>query len=364
MNNIRRIRFFTGLVLFFLWIGCRQNGKEKVVSIVWDGNKAIQISVPRSLLDTVNEDSVDKQLHTYLTPGNGPAILGEYSITPDAILFKPVIPFTRGLKYKIILGDELISEIQIPGVSAKDAPQVVAIYPTGDTVPENLLKIYIQFSEPMQEGESLQHIVLIKNDRDTAKSVFLDLEPELWNNERTVLTLWLDPGRIKRDLQPNKALGPPLLQGEKYNLIIQPDWRDEEGASLANSFQKQFVVGKRDGLSPDPNHWSMKLPKAGSAEKLEIDLHESLDYILLNSALHIINKDGKEVTGTIKVNTGENGLSFTPTDSWKAGDYTLQIEFRLEDNAGNNLNRLFDQDLTQQKSDDSKTIFKRTFQLQ
>ena len=39
---------------------------------------------------------------------------------------------------------------------------------------------------------------------------FLDLQPELWNAEGTVLTLWLDPGRIKRDLIPNKELGIPL----------------------------------------------------------------------------------------------------------------------------------------------------------
>ena len=36
------------------------------------------------------------------------------------------------------------------------------------------------------------------------KSIFLELENELWNPEHTQLTLWLDPGRIKRDLIPNQ----------------------------------------------------------------------------------------------------------------------------------------------------------------
>ena len=83
----------------------------------------------------------------------------------------------------------------------------MAIYPTQDTVPENLLKIYLQFSKPMREGQALRHIELLKNNRDTLPGVFLDLQPELWNVDRTTLTVWLDPGRIKRDLQPNGPIG-------------------------------------------------------------------------------------------------------------------------------------------------------------
>ena len=65
----------------------------------------------------------------------------------------------------------------------------------------------------MQEGQALENITVIKNGKDTIPSIFLDLQPELWNKERTILTLWLDPGRIKRDLQPNKKLGLPLELG-------------------------------------------------------------------------------------------------------------------------------------------------------
>ena len=77
-------------------------------------------------------------------------------------------------------------------------------------MPENLLKIYLRFSHPMREGQSDKYISLIKNGKDTLPDVFLNLQPELWNEDRTVLTVWLDPGRIKRDLQPNLKLGNPL----------------------------------------------------------------------------------------------------------------------------------------------------------
>ena len=90
----------------------------------------------------------------------------------------------------------------------------------------------------MQEGDELKHIHLIKDGRDTLSSVFLDLE--LWNNERTMLTLWLDPGRIKRELQPNKLLGPPLIKGSHYQLLIDKDWQDAEGILLKEKLGEEF----------------------------------------------------------------------------------------------------------------------------
>ena len=55
----------------------------------------------------------------------------------------------------------------------------------------------------MEEGRSTRYVVLVKEGVDTLKGTFLDLQPELWNDDATELTLWLDPGRIKLDLIPN-----------------------------------------------------------------------------------------------------------------------------------------------------------------
>ena len=57
----------------------------------------------------------------------------------------------------------------------------------------------------MQEGHSLENILLIRNEKDTIRDAFLDLQPELWNKEGTVLTLWFDPGKDqKRSCSPMK----------------------------------------------------------------------------------------------------------------------------------------------------------------
>ncbi|HEY6502651.1 MAG TPA: Ig-like domain-containing protein [Chitinophagaceae bacterium] len=350
------------LVFSFLLISCSDIKKDPLpVSIQWQNNRAVSMTIPRELLQGVAKDSVEQLLHIQLENTNTP-VLGEYIITDEAVVFRPLVAFTRGLNYEVWFSGKLLNKVVIPSGSTHDAPKIVAVYPTSDTVPLNLLKIYIVFSKPMQEGQSLNNITVIKNQRDTVPSVFLDLE--LWNNERTIHTLWLDPGRIKRDLQPNKTMGAPLQQGESYQVIIKQDWRDVEGVSLASEYQRDFVVGLRDSLSPDAESWTIHTPKAGGHERLKIDLHESLDYVLLKNTVRVVDKTGKVINGVIETAAEETILYFTPSGEWSPGDYTLEIESRLEDLAGNNLNRLFDKDLTRQSKKATKEIYKRSFRVQ
>ena len=137
--------------------------------------------------------------------------------------------------------------------------------------------MYFEFSEPMVEGSSLQHLTLIRNDRDTMRGTFLDLQPELWNSDGTVLTLWLDPGRIKRDLIPNKELGSPLKQGERYTLHVNKSWQSKNGVPLAKNYSKTFVTINRDEESPDPLTWKVSAPSSNDKQSLEIQFPQPLD---------------------------------------------------------------------------------------
>jgi hypothetical protein len=364
VNNNKKIRscIIGSLIFSFLLAGCiEKNDKNNSISILWEQKKAVGIFIPQKLLSSVPKDSIEQLLQIHLQ-GSKVSILGKYIRTNDAIEFHPLIAFTHGLKYEVHLADKLLAEVEIPPTDTNDAPVVVSVYPMKDTLPGNLLKFYIQFSKPMQEGEALNHIRLIKNDRDTLSSVFLDLQPELWNNERTILTLWLDPGRIKRDLQPNKTLGPPLQPGEHYQLLIDDDWQDAEGALLKKDYQKSFFTAVRDSLSPVPETWTIYAPKAGTNQQLIISFNESLDHVLVKNTMRIIDAHGNIVNGIFNVNDPGSVLYFVPLAVWKPGKYTLEIESRLEDLAGNNLNRLFDTDLTQ-KQKAPKDIFKRSFEI-
>lgn len=366
LHYIRRIRlyFIGNLVLSFLLIACTENKKEShPVTIQWNGEKAEGIDIPRKLLEGVNEDSITEHLRVRLF-SNSNDILGEYTMNQQSVSFKPLVAFTSGLKYEVLLSDKLIGRFEIPPLKVKEKTEIVSIYPTTDTLPENALKLYLVFSNPMQEGQSLNNITVIKSEKDTLHSTFLDLDHELWNKERTTLTLWFDPGRIKRDLQPNKSLGLPLQKDNSYKIIIGKDWRDARGAALKSDFQKNFIVGKRDIASPDPDNWTLSKIKVSSKEPLFIFLHEPLDYLLLKNAVRITDDEGNILSGTVEPMEKETVLSFTPAEAWKQGAYTIEIESRLEDLAGNNLNRLFDNDLTQTTNKEQKSIFTKKFRAE
>src|SRR3546814_808549 len=115
----------------------------------------------------------------------------------------------------------------------------------------------------MRTGESEKYITIIKNEKDTVSGVFLNLDPELWNENRTVLTVWLDPGRIKRDLIPNLTLGAPLVNHTKYSIVISENWLNAQGLKLKENFVKTFFVSERDSLSPDITNWALELPSSG-----------------------------------------------------------------------------------------------------
>jgi len=82
---------------------------------------------------------------------------------------------------------------------------------------------------------------------------------------------------------------------------------------------------------------------------LSINMKSSLDYSLLNSTLHIVDEKGKTVLGKWKIEKEEKNVSFTPNEQWVNGSYQLQVESRLEDLAGNNINRPFDVDMKANK---------------
>lgn len=350
-----------GLVFCFLLSACRSEKQENpAVTIIWENDKAVALAIPIDLVE-YKSDIVVQALEVRLQKTNT-AILGEYTTNDTALVFHPLVPLTRGLHYEIWSGTKLAGEVIIPSLDAGHAPKLVHIYPSRDTVPVNILKIHLHFSKPMQEGQALQKILLIKNGRDTVNSAFLDLQQELWNKERTILTIWFDPGRIKRDLQPNLTMGPPLEGNTTYELIITNGWHDTHGASLSSEHKWRFVTGARDDSRPDISQWKISSPVAGSHKVLDVDTGEPLDYILLTSAIQVFDEAGNVVAGEITPLKDLKGFVFIPTQPWKKGEYTLHVEARLEDLAGNNLNRLFDTDLTAKEPPALSTdVYKRRF---
>jgi hypothetical protein len=149
-------------------------------------------------------------------PGAEP-LGGEYSIEQGALIFRAKYPLQPGVTYVAVFS--LVNEraeisYTMPKPVIVPATFVEHVYPSTSRVPENLLKLYLHFSGPMSKGEAFKRLHLFERSGSEVNLPFLEIAEELWDREFKRLTILFDPGRIKRDLVPNKEVGPPLQAGK------------------------------------------------------------------------------------------------------------------------------------------------------
>jgi hypothetical protein len=153
-----------------------------------------------------------------------------------------------------------------------------------------------------------------------------------------------DPGRIKRDLTSNKAMGPPIAEGKRYMLVIDREWQDANGVALSAPFRKTFRGGPAMRQPPDPKTWTLTRPAAGSRAPLVVDFGRPMNYALLQRTLKVRGPRG-DIGGTAEIVREESEWRFTPASAWAAGTYALAIDSSLEDLAGNKIGQPFDIDV-------------------
>ncbi|MGB3467423.1 MAG: hypothetical protein WBA74_19215 [Cyclobacteriaceae bacterium] len=283
-------------------------------------------------------------------------ILGNWSYEEDIHTFRPLIPLSSGRKYYIFQNSILTDSIFL-AKAENIIPKVTAFYPTSDTVPANLLKCYIEFSVPMSEIAIYDHIVVKDENGKELNDIILPLKPALWNKNNTLLTLWIDPGRVKRDLIRNKLLGSPLSEGKRYTVTIQKTLRSASGSNPDSDFEKTFYVTKRDEKIPDPQCWTVLAPEKLSVAPLSIHFNESLDYLTSLTGISVYEGE-VQVKGTVLLSDNEQIWQFIPDKAWSDGEYFIRLAPYIEDLAGNNLDRPFDRDVykTEEVSANQKEI--------
>jgi hypothetical protein len=260
------------------------------------------------------------------------------------------------------LGEKMLSSThQIPQPTFESTTYVSAIYPTVDELPENLLKFYLQFSAPMSGGHIYEHIHLRDGDGKDVQLPFLEIDEELWDPTMTRLTLFLDPGRIKRGVRPLEEIGPALQTGKSYTLQITRDWRDANGAPLKADFEKNIKVVAADREPPNPLHWKIAPPKAKSRDPLTVVFNEALDHAIAQRVLRISDPKGAHVAGAIKLDPRDGACTFTPNDRWTAGVHKLIVPTIIEDLAGNNIGKPFDLDTAEDPRPLTNEVVKVSF---
>jgi hypothetical protein len=161
----------------------------------------------------------------------------------------------------------------------------------------------------------------------------------------TRLTLFIDPGRIKRGVTPLEEVGPALEEGKQFTLVIDREWKDSHGRPLKESFHKLFTVGPADREPPDPERWRVQPPKAKPGSALTVYFSESLDHALAQRVIRVVNEAGQPMTGRADLQEQERRWTFVPQDEWKSGNYKIMVQTTIEDLAGNNIGKRFEVDV-------------------
>lgn len=292
-------------------------------------------------------------------PGGQPTLLGRSRLYPAGLRFEPRLPFVRGMTYtacvdldrlervvpSTILGDRARPTLQLtfelPEVAFQEAPQVAAIWPVGDSVPENLLRFYIHFNQPMRTRSVAGEVTLLDADGEIIQEAFVEIPNGLWDARSTRLTLFLHPGRIKRGVGPRESLGPALRAGETVRLRIDGGLESPAGVPMASPVERVFRIAAADRASPDPGRWLITAPRS-PVDPVTVRFDEPLDRAQLAFFASVRGPGGELLRGGSSAT--EDGLtwSFTPARGWQAGGYLLLARRTIEDLAGNTPDRLFD----------------------
>jgi hypothetical protein len=291
-----------------------------------------------------------------LADGYTPEVLGRYQTLEDGICFLPHFPFERGLQYRASfdprplacpeLSETLTLAFSLPREKTSLPPTVEHIYPSSDYLPENLLRFYVCFSNPMQRGRVEAEISLLGPDGEPAPDVLYRAPVELWDRSMRYLTILLDPGRLKRGVGPNRKLGPPLKSGQVYTLRVGVGMTDLFDNQLAKTVYKRFRVTDPVREPIPVEQWQIVPPETSSHQPLVLIFPRPLDWALLSQSIAIVSTDEQPVEGRIVVDQSERRWSFTPTSSWSSsGNYHVHIAPSLEDVCGNSVFAAFDRPL-------------------
>jgi hypothetical protein len=286
-----------------------------------------------------------------------PDVSGRYHLYDDEVRFIPTFPFDSDVRYRVIfdarplgflLTEEpteapMTLEFLIP--SDQTAPaltEVTHIFPSGDLMPENLLRFYVCFSGSMQRGRAQDEISLLNSEGEPVEDVLYRPPVELWDRSMRRLTVLLDPGRLKRWVGPNVELGPPLKAGQTYTLEIGSGMIDMHGRPLGDRFRKRFLAGNpvRERISVES--WKLLPPVTGSTQALVLLFKSPLDWALLLQTITVQSAEGCVIAGQVAVDQCEKRWTFTPTSPWIAGMYQIYVGSSLEDVCGNSMAGAFD----------------------
>ncbi len=142
----------------------------------------------------------------------------------------------------------------------KVASNKITVYPNGQFVPANLLRLHVDFGQAIYSNSPLNLIWLEDLDGNKVDHTWVDLTYGLWTTDNCVLTILLHPGRVKRGLRSRLLMGPIFVPGESYRLVLDHRLVEEDvcGEGKATIYEFTAIepieskIDQARGSSPRP----------------------------------------------------------------------------------------------------------------
>ena len=274
-------------------------------------------------------------------------------MTGGVVRFTPLFPLDAGRSYDVVFkpsagrrrpGADSRSVATRPDAGGRRhaAPiTVAAIYPTGPEVPSNLLRMYLEFSGPMGIRTGQDYIRILDAAGADMPGALLPLDTDLWNGDHTRFTFLFDPGRVKRGILPNRAMGRPLQPGVRFTIWSAASGPMRRGCRSPRSSARTTASARRSKPRCRRRRGRVATPAAGSREPLRLTFPSPLDHGLVQRALSVVRGE-TAVPGEVSVANGETEWRFVPRDAWQPGDYAVSVLRVLEDPAGNRIGHAFE----------------------
>jgi hypothetical protein len=329
-------------------MGSPVDANDEGVSLPQSGTDSVVMRLSATLPDDVHPS---ERLQVFVgsadpcCEGRTP-MAGSYALSEGTLTFSPAFGFDPGQDYVARVwtsgNDHALHAFRLAHEVAAVPAAVTETYPSGETIPENTLRFYIHFSTPMRPQVAFDYIKLQDGFGTVDDAAFMQFKQELWNEDRTRLTVLIDPGRIKREVATNVALGPALRAEQQYTLSVDGGWPSADGASVLPPFSRTFTVSSALRERPDVGLWQTAVPCVGTTDPLHIAFDRPFDRHLLSKDIQVVAKDGRMIGGMIHVGAGETSWRFTPNEAWTQSEFIVVASTDLEDVAGNNFRDLLD----------------------
>jgi hypothetical protein len=212
----------------------------------------------------------------------------------------------------------------------------IRISPQATVLPANTLRFYLQFPRPAEAHFDRDRLWLMDDQDLVVPDPFLVLSQELWSVDVRRLTVFMEPGRIKRGMGTDPAHEPAFVVGRTYSLVV---------TALGQTARHTFRISDPILNPVDEARWCVVAPTMGSLDPAVVHFDRVMDAALCEDEIAVLTLSGDVIDTRVSLTPDGTAARLIPSHPWGDGEHRLVASQRLEDVSGNRLGEALDHHL-------------------